>query len=464
LAAFGMLMPSDNLSLTIIGDGPDRRRLHRIASRTCSDRVRFAGFVTDDDLAHYYESSDIFSMPSPAELECVAALEALSYGLPIVAPRAGALAELAMWSDAVKQYESVDSPRQLADCLTELAADKIIRATMAQRAIEASKRRSISATTDQWRVVYDRLQRHCQSKRVDIAEVTKVTSATAIHPWRDQVKVCIPGRGIVTMLRSYPASPATVTLVLLHGIVVDSVTCWSGVAAELADEFSVLAIDCYGHGSVLADGQTFTLEGYADDVLTVLSALKVTNPLIVGHSLGGAIAQLVTRKSIEDDSISLVGAIFSSTAARFSTTIRDWFFYQWIRFSRQIVQLVPKRGQVAFGAWYSKLRGLTKHRYFDDKNFDWSVLFDVAEKSCEFNSSGWIRESIIPGYAIITTKGDVVSVKKQRELAELAGVKSVDVDLPHDYCMTDPHLYANNLKVAISSLLCFTGSEDQPNV
>lgn len=158
LMAFKEASTSIDMSLIIVGDGPDRERLHRIASRTCMDRVRFTGFVTDDDLARYYESSDIFCMPSPAELECVAALEALSYGLPIVAPQARALAELAAWSGAVKQYQSAHSPRQLAECLRQLAADNMAREAMAYRAIEASRERSISATVNQWRIVYNQIR------------------------------------------------------------------------------------------------------------------------------------------------------------------------------------------------------------------------------------------------------------------------------------------------------------------
>lgn len=282
-----------------------------------------------------------------------------------------------------------------------------------------------------------------------------ITSAMALPPWKEQLQICLPGRGELTVRQSGPAIPAAITLIMLHGIVVDSAMCWSGVAAELADEFNIFAVDCYGHGSILACGQSFTLERYADDVLAAVAALGINNPIIVGHSLGGAVAQLMARKSREDGSVRPRGLIFSSTAARFSGTVGDWAFYRWISLSRRLVQLLPKQGQIRFGAWYSEIRGLARYSFFDDKNFDWGVLFDVAERSGRFDSSEWIKELSIPSYSIITTRGDVVSVAKQRELAILAGGKSMDVDLKHDYCITDPLLYALNLRTAISSLTQF---------
>jgi len=164
LKAFGQLSSSEKLELVIVGDGPDSARLMRIASRNCAEQVRFVGPVSDDQLAQYYQSANIFCMPSPAELECVAALEALSFGLPIVAPGAGALAELAMWSGAVRQYERADSADQLARCLRQLVSDKLSRDTLAHHALEASRQRSISASVEKWRSVYRRLQDHCTSE------------------------------------------------------------------------------------------------------------------------------------------------------------------------------------------------------------------------------------------------------------------------------------------------------------
>ena len=85
------------LTLDILGDGPDRDRLRAIADASgARDRITWAGHVAEraaylDRLA----AADVFVFPSPAEGFPKVVLDAFAVGLPVVATRAGALAELA---------------------------------------------------------------------------------------------------------------------------------------------------------------------------------------------------------------------------------------------------------------------------------------------------------------------------------------------------------------------------------
>ncbi|MBN1992512.1 MAG: glycosyltransferase [Anaerolineae bacterium] len=56
--------------------------------------VVFTGFIPGDDLPLLLNSADIFAMPSGAELQSIATLEAMSSGLPVLAANARALPEL----------------------------------------------------------------------------------------------------------------------------------------------------------------------------------------------------------------------------------------------------------------------------------------------------------------------------------------------------------------------------------
>ncbi len=58
------------------------------------EHVVFTGFIPDEDLPLLLNSADIFAMPSGAELQSIATLEAMSSGLPILAANARALPEL----------------------------------------------------------------------------------------------------------------------------------------------------------------------------------------------------------------------------------------------------------------------------------------------------------------------------------------------------------------------------------
>ena len=81
--------------LTIAGDGTDRARLENISRAAGLDSVvRFAGRVADNDLRNLYASSDIFVLPSSKEGFGLVYLEAMSFGLPVLAAHAGGVVDI----------------------------------------------------------------------------------------------------------------------------------------------------------------------------------------------------------------------------------------------------------------------------------------------------------------------------------------------------------------------------------
>ncbi len=74
----------------IVGDGDDRPRLERLAQRSgVSDRVVFAGYVTEADKVSCYRLADIYVMPSRSEGFGIVYLEALACGLPVIGGQHG---------------------------------------------------------------------------------------------------------------------------------------------------------------------------------------------------------------------------------------------------------------------------------------------------------------------------------------------------------------------------------------
>jgi colanic acid/amylovoran biosynthesis glycosyltransferase len=81
--------------LTLIGDGPKRGDLERLAGELeVSDAVTFAGAVGQDEILRYYARADVFCLASFGEGVPVVLMEAMAVGLPVVTTRIMGVPEL----------------------------------------------------------------------------------------------------------------------------------------------------------------------------------------------------------------------------------------------------------------------------------------------------------------------------------------------------------------------------------
>jgi len=89
-------LPSrDDFQLAIVGQGLYGQLLEKqVQTLGLEERVVFIGFVEPEYLPALYNSTDIFVMPSPEELQSIATLEAMACGKPILAANGRALPEL----------------------------------------------------------------------------------------------------------------------------------------------------------------------------------------------------------------------------------------------------------------------------------------------------------------------------------------------------------------------------------
>jgi glycosyltransferase involved in cell wall biosynthesis len=72
--------------LLVVGDGTDANHLkHLVKDFGLQKSVTFTGRVSDEDLVLLHKVATVYCMPSPAELQSIATLEAMASGKPIVA-------------------------------------------------------------------------------------------------------------------------------------------------------------------------------------------------------------------------------------------------------------------------------------------------------------------------------------------------------------------------------------------
>ena len=68
--------------LVVVGDGPERQALAALASDLGLTRVRFAGYVGEDDMAQYYAASDLVAHVARQETFGLTIVEAAAFGVP----------------------------------------------------------------------------------------------------------------------------------------------------------------------------------------------------------------------------------------------------------------------------------------------------------------------------------------------------------------------------------------------
>src|SRR5271167_490550 len=71
---------------------------------------------------------------------------------------------------------------------------------------------------------------------------------------------------------------------------------WSGVIPRLSDRFRCIALDLRGWGKSDRHAENYSLFVQAGDVLGVIEALKLRDFVLVGHSMGGKIAQILAGR------------------------------------------------------------------------------------------------------------------------------------------------------------------------
>ena len=106
---------------TIAGEGPERERLESLATRLgVTERVTFTGWVSGEAKYDLLESADIFCLPSTRDSLPNAVLEAMAYGLPVVAVRSRSIPDVVL-DGRTGLLVDAQEPLQVAEAIKKLA-------------------------------------------------------------------------------------------------------------------------------------------------------------------------------------------------------------------------------------------------------------------------------------------------------------------------------------------------------
>lgn len=144
-----------NLHLLIVGDGTERPVLAHLAHELgVSQDVTLTGRVSDEDLVQLHKVGTVFAMPSPAELQSIATLEAMASGQPVVAVDAGALGELCQ-TDRNGYLVEQDNDEMMADGLLRILEDPSVRTAMSKQSLEIAQTHDLDTTLARFEEIYD---------------------------------------------------------------------------------------------------------------------------------------------------------------------------------------------------------------------------------------------------------------------------------------------------------------------
>lgn len=107
-------------------------------------------------------------------------------------------------------------------------------------------------------------------------------------------------------------------LVLVHGWACDR-RMMTGLGEHLAADYRVVTVDLRGHGHSDKPEQVYDIPGFAGDLARVCARLGLDRPVVIGHSMGGAVAlELAAREPDLADAIVLLDSAVMPPAAAWS--------------------------------------------------------------------------------------------------------------------------------------------------
>ena len=145
---------SHDFQIVIVGKGLHLKELRQLSQTLgLGERTVFTGYLPQADLPLVLNSADVFVMPSEAELQSIATLEAMASGLPVIAADKWALRELV--KDGRNGFLfSVGDVDSLAQTMARMLSCKDDWQTMGKRSREIAGKHDFSRTVKRYLEVY----------------------------------------------------------------------------------------------------------------------------------------------------------------------------------------------------------------------------------------------------------------------------------------------------------------------
>jgi 1,2-diacylglycerol 3-alpha-glucosyltransferase len=143
-------------NLVIVGKGHLQQNLEDQANKLGLKNVIFTGFVSDSLLKQAYASSDLFVLPSYAEIQPLVLLEAMSMGLPAIGTSVGGIPEMIL--DGRNGYVLKPGDHEgLAERIITILKNDALRKEFSRNSLLIARRHDIEKSADKLESLYSKL-------------------------------------------------------------------------------------------------------------------------------------------------------------------------------------------------------------------------------------------------------------------------------------------------------------------
>jgi 1,2-diacylglycerol 3-alpha-glucosyltransferase len=151
-----------DIQLAVVGTGRIDHEIHEMAGQlglVSGRQVVFTGRVPGEDLPRLLNAADLFAMPSEAELQSIATLEAMACGLPVLAADASALPELVTTGVNGFLFKPGDV-EDIERCISRFADAPETWPAMGRASRARVRRHSLTMTLQRYVALYRSLVQH----------------------------------------------------------------------------------------------------------------------------------------------------------------------------------------------------------------------------------------------------------------------------------------------------------------
>jgi 3-oxoadipate enol-lactonase len=193
-----------------------------------------------------------------------------------------------------------------------------------------------------------------------------------------------------------------------------------------------------GHGNTRALPDRFTLEDAAEDIAALADALHLAPFIVVGYSMGGAIAQILARRHADK----VRGLVLCATSRSFCSTAREHLMFAAVPSVRAVARIIPN--EVAC-RWARRVTNrllsseCAAHLDQEPRRFDVRSVLEAAAALADFQSYDWIRDIEVPSAVLVHLRDQLVPPDRQFALAHaIAGSVVCPVEGDHFAAVQHP--------------------------